>query len=977
MDYIYVYVVDGDVVWEARSDDRTLTIGAGAHTQIDTGVTWPTTYNVTLNGTGVSHNLGSLNNIPENTQLTLTFTPQANKVLYLEIDSTWVEVTGTTYSLNVTGNHVIDVTWYDDIQAARGAALNDVVTVIGIVTEINGDNVSIQDSTAGINIYKGKPATLAVGDKVKVTGTRAAFNELVQIKDTTEYVILSTENELPAAVALANLENLSNYMSERISITPNLDFVSKSGQNFVFKYGDNQITLRAPDTTGDVYNALNAIDYRVKVNGTHILSWFNGAQLNISDVTQITAVAMTDAEKLAAIQTYLVDTYNNESYNSGTTVNLPSAHPTLGGHIEWSYEPSSAVSGGKWDVTETQDVTATASIVIGGASGNQAVTINVVYVDPSSEVEALLFSYNFLDGGDSSNSGYANTDLTTNVSYASDNPGGTAGTTSWNADYANLNMDTETRLGGKLASTETGSPSANVRTNFNYDKVITKVEILGAKKFGTQSRVGNVYLQSSSDDGVNWSTVGTFTGLTGTAQTITFDSLNIASNSRIKIVVEVTASTSDNSGLAFTGIKVYGLTVLTESDKAQADLNEISFASEYTAPTILTLDTVGSVHGSSIQWSSTDEAIINPTTGQLSLPENTTQVTLTANATNGATGTAQKQFVISVKGEGNIISEELANLGIPGSTIADSITLAPTTTSGYAVSWSSTETAINPDTGAVTRGADDVIVDLTATVNTPYLRTYTYNVTVVGLRTELQEQLGLINAPQTEVTENFSLDATTQSGLNITWTSYNSAITINGTTAEVEQPTDADAEGYLRASVTKNSVTEYEDFNVTVKKAGAAANETFTETFATSTAGSSYGDGSFTGVNGILWTFVHARNEDTFPIDGEGILLRHASAPSSLSATFTTGITSFSFKYRKAYTGTAKRTYAVDVTHNGITTTYQIPEFGAGVAGDPTIYNFTKELNLTGTVTIKIYAIGSTSNQQAVFDDFTWTTNPS
>ncbi|HHW79298.1 MAG TPA: hypothetical protein GX742_00690, partial [Acholeplasmataceae bacterium] len=146
----------------------------------------------------------------------------------------------------------------------------------------------------------------------------------------------------------------------------------------------------------------------------------------------------------------------------------------------------------------------------------------------------------------------------------------------------------------------------------------------------------------------------------------------------------------------------------------------------------------------------------------------------------------------------------------------------------------------------------------------------------------------------------------------------------------------------------------------------------FHETFETSTVAGSYTDGSFTGVNGVEWTFVHARNEDGFLIDGKGILLRRANEPSSLSATFANGVGEFSFEYRKAYTGASERTYSVDVTNNGETVTHVLPGFGTGGADD-TIHTFELDLNLTGEVVIKVYATGADGNQQAVFDNFKWT----
>lgn len=186
-----------------------------------------------------------------------------------------------------------------------------------------------------------------------------------------------------------------------------------------------------------------------------------------------------------------------------------------------------------------------------GSTGNRTLYARWESTTPEPE---LLYSYDFLDGGSSSNSAYANTDLATNVSFAPDNPGGTSGTTAWIASYANLSLTNGTRLGGKLTSIETGAnnSSANIRTNFTYENNITKVEIFEAVKFGTLGNVGSVYLQTSTD-GVTWTTVSSKT----VTSTITFDSLDIQAGRYIRILVAITAS-GTNSGLQFTKIQVTG-----------------------------------------------------------------------------------------------------------------------------------------------------------------------------------------------------------------------------------------------------------------------------------------------------------------------------------------------------------------------------------------------------------------------------------
>lgn len=167
----------------------------------------------------------------------------------------------------------------------------------------------------------------------------------------------------------------------------------------------------------------------------------------------------------------------------------------------------------------------------------------------------LYNSFNFKDGGDSQNSAYNSTNIATKVSYASDNPGGTSGTTDWEADYANLSMTTETRLGGKLASTvqtNDTTPWANIKTKFTFPVPIEQVEIIEVGTFGTASNVENVYLQSSLDS-ETWTTIGSTANKSGS---VTFSDLTVPANSYLRLGVGLTAS-SKNSGLKFTGIKVY------------------------------------------------------------------------------------------------------------------------------------------------------------------------------------------------------------------------------------------------------------------------------------------------------------------------------------------------------------------------------------------------------------------------------------
>lgn len=235
---------------------------------------------------------------------------------------------------------------------------------------------------------------------------------------------------------------------------------------------------------------------------------------------------------------------------------------------------------------------------------------------------ALHMSYNFLDGGSSSNSAYASTNLDTDVSYAADNPGGTSGTTAWQADYANLSMTTATRLGGKLVSTvqtDDATAWANIKTKFTFTPVIEKVEILGVATFGTAGNTTNLYLQSSTT-GTTWSTVASTTNKTGT---ITFDSMSIPANSYLRFGIALTASTT-NSGIGFTGIKVYSVV-------AAKTLSSIAVTTQPTDKTYTageSFDPTGMVVTATYSDSSTADVTVGCTYTPDPLTAGTTSVTV-------------------------------------------------------------------------------------------------------------------------------------------------------------------------------------------------------------------------------------------------------------------------------------------------------------------------------------------------------------
>lgn len=145
------------------------------------------------------------------------------------------------------------------------------------------------------------------------------------------------------------------------------------------------------------------------------------------------------------------------------------------------------------------------------------------------------------------------------------------------------------------------------------------------------------------------------------------------------------------------------------------------------------------------------------------------------------------------------------------------------------------------------------------------------------------------------------------------------------------------------------------------------------EDFENSNASASYVDGSFIGNDGITWNYFHSRNEGDYPIDGKGIMLRRSDEPSSISATLSGGIKSFSVDTRKAFTGNSQR--RMELVINGEVVEQFEPTFGSG--GDDTVIPFVVEnINVEGEFTLTLRMYGNAGNQQIVIDNLSWTGYP-
>lgn len=148
-------------------------------------------------------------------------------------DFTWQEAIASTYGeVNTNqsfGDSAIDPepepepTEPGTIAYARAGEVGTKLIIEGTltVTDHHGNTAFIQDETGGIAIYgdmvteKGK---FNIGDSIRVTGTRAIYNELIQISELEEVEYLGVAN-VPIEPESITLSQLEDYRGQLVKIT--------------------------------------------------------------------------------------------------------------------------------------------------------------------------------------------------------------------------------------------------------------------------------------------------------------------------------------------------------------------------------------------------------------------------------------------------------------------------------------------------------------------------------------------------------------------------------------------------------------------------------------------------------------------------------------------------------------------------------------------------------------------------------------
>ena len=165
--------------------------------------------------------------------VTTGFSLQLGGVGFNYDDFTWQEAQANTFgavNTNQTfGSEAIEPepepepTEPGTIAHARAAEVGTKLIIEGTltVTDHHGNTAFIQDETGGMALF-GNLVTEAgkfqIGDSIRVTGTRAIYNELIQLSDLEAVEYLGAANE-PIAPKEITLAELGNYRGQLVKIT--------------------------------------------------------------------------------------------------------------------------------------------------------------------------------------------------------------------------------------------------------------------------------------------------------------------------------------------------------------------------------------------------------------------------------------------------------------------------------------------------------------------------------------------------------------------------------------------------------------------------------------------------------------------------------------------------------------------------------------------------------------------------------------
>ncbi|MDP3129851.1 MAG: lamin tail domain-containing protein, partial [Bacillota bacterium] len=279
----------------------------------------------------------------------------------------------TTRAFTITVNPITTST----IAQVRAMTVSaQLVQVEGIVYFFTNNSYYITDGTGNLNIYTTPVAGMALGDRVVIVGTLAAYNGQIQIINAVVKQTVSTGN-VHAQTPEVYVPGTSVLVSgNTYTVTGTVAILGTNNNVYIMDGETILMAIYYRSTVNDSYNALKAqVGKQVTFDGVYM---YNGNDSNLSPAVPgqiffvyqegadgLTLPELTDAEKLAADVANLTITATTIS---GASLVLP-ATGGYGSAIVWS-----VVSGGATILTDTvtfpnvtvdTDVVLQASLTIG------------------------------------------------------------------------------------------------------------------------------------------------------------------------------------------------------------------------------------------------------------------------------------------------------------------------------------------------------------------------------------------------------------------------------------------------------------------------------------------------------------------------------------------------------------------------------------------------------------------------------------
>lgn len=315
------------------------------------------------------------------------------------------------------------------IAEAKAASNNTVIRVEGVVTHLIGNSAFIHDGVEGFYLYNARvnfADEVKIGNLITITGSRAVFNNLMQLSNPTQAYVLKTNQPLPTPVVLdsetvmlplqgAPVSLNGYFISSKATISgtggANVILSSLEGHTIIVRV-DSQTNLTA-DVRTPIVNYFNGLEVGAFVNVTNApLGWFsNDPQIMITNVNQLSAGVIPSYNELAAYVASSMDVEESEAVTQD--LQLP-VTGLFGSTITWQSSHHEVISAAG-EVTRPeaidgdQEVVLTYTIVM-GLNDTFTGTLDFVVLAKSAEPEEIVIHN--IDFGTTNVTGYAAGNLT-------------------------------------------------------------------------------------------------------------------------------------------------------------------------------------------------------------------------------------------------------------------------------------------------------------------------------------------------------------------------------------------------------------------------------------------------------------------------------------------------------------------------------------------------------------------------------------